>query len=105
MTEDIDPEEGVPVGEYLPRTDTMWLTFHCCGPLDVACQRLMHVSIRAAVERFGPDMGVRAIARRLRCSSCGSRSVQVQIGTDPRAQEAFERQGPLPQTQAPWPDR
>ena len=76
----VDPD-GVPIGNYLTDADTLYLTFLCCGQ-DAACQRSFDVGIRQAVERFGPDVGVRALARRIRGTGCGHRNLKGQIGTD-----------------------
>ncbi len=76
--------------------DAYWLTFGCGGLH--GCQRLVDLGIRPAIARFGRTMTVRGIARRLRCASCGGRTIGVQITADTRGSFTRERDGPAPET-------
>ncbi|MBP0463136.1 hypothetical protein J5Y09_04375 [Roseomonas sp. PWR1] len=80
------------------QTDAYWLSFSCAG--EQGCHRIVDLGIRPAIARFGRTMTIRGIARRLRCSECGGRTIIAQVSADCRGASARDRDGPAPQTLA-----
>lgn len=90
----------VRISAYLPDAARLYFTLHCAGA--GGCHRVRPLSIGAAFKLVGSDprRSTMDLARRLVCSRCGGRHVLVDVRSDPRPPELFDRAGPLPETRA-----
>src|SRR4051812_8617050 len=87
---------------YLASANSLWLAAGCQGRQ--GCGHSAPIDIQAAVALMGPEVTVRQLARRLRCSRCGGRQVGIVLQPDTRPPEVREREGPRPETRAGLPD-
>ncbi len=78
---------------YLPSAATIYLSLSCRR-----CHRHVDLSFPKAIRLAGSgDLTVGQLARRLRCTECGSRGFGLSIAPDPRPPETRQREGLLPQ--------
>lgn len=71
---------GVPLGAY---GAGYYLRISCPG-----CQRSLAVTFAAAAARFGADVGMLDLARRLRCRECGRLGMSAGVNPVPNKAQA-----------------
>ncbi len=71
--DELEQAPGVPLGHYAAQ-GSYFLSLACRD-----CRRNVHITFAGAVVRFGPAMGVRELARRLRCAGCGHKGMVLRL--------------------------
>ena len=92
MTGDPDAigEDGyVRLRRYLRIADTDWFAAGCTG-----CGRQRDIRVKEAIAAMGSgEATVGELARRLRCTGCGARRIQITVAVDSRPAEMRQREG------------
>jgi hypothetical protein len=92
----IGPDGTVRLRCYLRHENVHWFAAGCPD-----CGRQAPIGVRPAIALMGSgEATVGQLARRLRCTGCSGRRVQIHIAADPRPPDVIQRDGPLPQTRA-----